>query len=187
MQLVYTEDDPKKGNAPNKGGRPRKLLPDENTLNAVRGMAQIFCTLAEAGKVLGVTEKTFIEFLNTFTAAREAWDTGQASGRVSLRRQQVAMAKDNVAMAIFLGKNYLGQSDKQTHEHRHAIVPIDETADQSQAAQRYAEVMNLPPALRLIAPRQEIELDAQDVTEINDDAIQDADAEMKPPGNDPED
>ena len=33
--------------------------------------------------------------------------------KVSLRRNQFNMSKTNVAMAIFLGKNYLGQMDKQ--------------------------------------------------------------------------
>lgn len=169
MQVVYTDDDPLKRDM---GGRPRKLLPDEQTLNRVRGLASIFCTLAEAAKVLGVTEKTFIEFLNMFTAAREAWDEGQAGGKVSLRRQQVAMAQDNVAMAIFLGKNYLGQSDKRTLEHQHGIKPLDPNADQTAAAEAYAEIINLPPSLRLIAPTKEIDLEATEISE--------ADAEIPP-------
>lgn len=35
-------------------------------------------------------------------------------GKVSLRRAQWALAQKSVPMAIFLGKNYLGQSDQQT-------------------------------------------------------------------------
>ena len=34
-------------------------------------------------------------------------------GRVSLRRNQWKLSENNVAMAIFLGKNFLGQKDKQ--------------------------------------------------------------------------
>ena len=33
-------------------------------------------------------------------------------GLVSLRRSQFALAKKSASMAIFLGKNYLGQSDR---------------------------------------------------------------------------
>lgn len=35
-------------------------------------------------------------------------------GKVSLRRAQWALAPKSVPMAIFLGKNYLGQSDQNT-------------------------------------------------------------------------
>lgn len=34
-------------------------------------------------------------------------------GKISLRRAQFELAKKNGAVAIFLGKNYLGQTDKQ--------------------------------------------------------------------------
>lgn len=35
------------------------------------------------------------------------------AGRISLRRSQFKLAGKNASMAIFLGKNYLGQSDVQ--------------------------------------------------------------------------
>lgn len=37
-------------------------------------------------------------------------------GKISLRRAQLELAKKNGAVAIFLGKNYLGQSDKIQYE-----------------------------------------------------------------------
>ena len=37
-----------------------------------------------------------------------------ASGKISLRRYQFELAKKSAAMAIFLGKNYLGQTDEPT-------------------------------------------------------------------------
>ena len=37
----------------------------------------------------------------------------RSSGRISLRRTQYAMAKTNPTMAIWLGKQWLGQTDKQ--------------------------------------------------------------------------
>lgn len=36
----------------------------------------------------------------------------RAGGRISLRRSQFRLAEKNAAMAIWLGKQYLGQSDK---------------------------------------------------------------------------
>ena len=40
-----------------------------------------------------------------------------ASGKISLRRYQFELAKKSAAMAIFLGKNYLGQTDEPTIAH----------------------------------------------------------------------
>ena len=37
-------------------------------------------------------------------------------GKISLRRAQFELAKKNGAVAIFLGKNYLGQTDKIKYE-----------------------------------------------------------------------
>ena len=42
----------------------------------------------------------------------EVFAEKRAYGKVSLRRTQWTLAEKSPAMAIFLGKNYLGQSDK---------------------------------------------------------------------------
>lgn len=42
----------------------------------------------------------------------EIYKTKREIGKMSLRRKQWALADKSAAMAIFLGKNYLGQSDK---------------------------------------------------------------------------
>ena len=39
-----------------------------------------------------------------------------ASGKISLRRSQFKIAETNATMAIFLGKQYLGQKDVQTFD-----------------------------------------------------------------------
>lgn len=127
-------------------------------------------TQAETALILGVSEKTFERFLATFTAAREAWDSGVANGKMSLRRRQFAMAEENVAMAIFLGKNYLGQSDRREVTHSHSITPIDGSMSQEEAAERYAETMRLPPSLRLVAPPV-IEGEATEIEDITVEAV----------------
>jgi hypothetical protein len=93
-------------------GRPLKLHPDEKTLATLANLAKIQCTQKEAAGVLGVSEPTFIAFLKLHSKAREAWDNGAETGRASLRRQQFKMSETNAAMAIWLGKQYLGQKDK---------------------------------------------------------------------------
>lgn len=43
----------------------------------------------------------------------EAFKTWSADGKISLRRSQFRMAETNVSMAIWLGKQYLGQREQQ--------------------------------------------------------------------------
>jgi hypothetical protein len=102
-----------KGVERNKVGRPPSLAPDDKTLEMLRTLRAIQCTVEEAAAVLGVHRATLHDFLVRHPEAREAWDCGAAEGRISLRRQQFEMAKTNPAMAIFLGKNHLGQSDRR--------------------------------------------------------------------------
>lgn len=41
----------------------------------------------------------------------EVYKKNSTAGKISLRRYQFALAKKNASMAIFLGKQYLGQKD----------------------------------------------------------------------------
>ena len=97
----------------NKGGRPPKLNPDPATLAVLEGMGKIQCTTKEASCVLKVSEPTFLKFIADNPEAKAAFEMGKGSGLHSLRRTQFKLAEKNAAMAIFLGKNYLGQADKQ--------------------------------------------------------------------------
>lgn len=51
-------------------------------------------------------EKTFVDIYKTLSAG----------GKMSLRRAQFRLAEKNAAMAIFLGKQYLGQRDSFPEE-----------------------------------------------------------------------
>lgn len=95
------------------GGRPNKLKPDEETLKQISGLARIQCTQREAAAVLGVHVDTFRAFLNQHEKAMEAWEDGPAVGKASLRREQYKTAQNgNATMQIWLGKQWLEQTDK---------------------------------------------------------------------------
>ena len=65
-------------------------------------------------------KRTYKEsFSEVFSKKREA-------GKISLRRSQWRLAEKSAAMAIFLGKNYLGQSDHVVIEDRSALDKLDE-------------------------------------------------------------
>lgn len=99
---------------PKRMGRPRiEFGPAE--WQQLDAMAQIHCTRDEMAGVLGVSADTLEarireEFDQTFAA----WfERASAGGKASLRRMQWKKAKDgNVAMMIWLGKQYLGQRDQ---------------------------------------------------------------------------
>lgn len=87
-------------------------MPDEATLATIKSLAGLQCTQIEAASVLGVAKETFNRFLNRNPEAREVWDMGHDSGKASIRRTQFKIADGgNAAMAIWLGKMYLGQSE----------------------------------------------------------------------------
>ena len=99
--------------APNKSGRPRKLTPTPDNLKALEGLGRIQCTTREGAAYFKVSEPTYLKFLADFPEAAEAIDAGKGMGRVSLRRLQFEMAKKHAVLCIFLGKQYLGQRDRQ--------------------------------------------------------------------------
>lgn len=53
-------------------------------------------------------------------------ENGGMARNIALRRNQLDMSKKSAAMAIFLGKNYLGQRDSVEYEDNTAIEKLDE-------------------------------------------------------------
>jgi hypothetical protein len=96
-----------------KRGRPRKLEATDQTIGLLQGLGQIQATTVECAAVLNVDYVTFLAFLNRNRGEmRAVYERSKEQGKASLRRTQFRIAQSNVAMAIFLGKNYLNQSDK---------------------------------------------------------------------------
>jgi hypothetical protein len=88
-----------------KRGRPKKLV----DLELVEKLAHIQCTYGEIAATLGVSVDTLQRNRN-FAAI---YKRGAEGGRRSLRRMQFESAnKGNIGMQIWLGKQYLGQSDQ---------------------------------------------------------------------------
>jgi hypothetical protein len=94
------------------GGRPRIEIDWQD----FDRLCEVQCTLAELAAHFGVSEDTIeravkreqkSSFADYFAQKRQA-------GFVSLRRKQYELAMaGNATMLIFLGKQYLGQSDKR--------------------------------------------------------------------------
>lgn len=108
---ISLELEPAIARSPNKGGRPRKEI-DQHTFE---GLCEIQCTLAEIAGVLRVSEDTVERWCErTYELGfADTYKKFSAKGKTSLRRQQFEVAKKgNATMLIWLGKQYLGQTDK---------------------------------------------------------------------------
>lgn len=96
-------------------GRPRKRI-DKTKFE---DLCRLQCTELEICGEFDVSEDTLNKWCKetyqddngkpmTFS---EVFEQKRGRGRISLRRMQWHLAETNAAMAIFLGKNMLGQSD----------------------------------------------------------------------------
>lgn len=90
-------------------GRPMKRL-NESGEEIVRKLAAVMCTEEEIACVLDVTVEVLHNRLNNSTFL-ECYKKGKEEGKASLRRMQFELAKKNASVAIWLGKQYLGQTD----------------------------------------------------------------------------
>ncbi len=99
-----------------------KLEPDAKTKRLIRSLAGMNATKEEAATALGVTRPTLWAFFKAYPDIEELWQDGLNDAKTSLRRLQWKLAKSgSVTMAIFLGKNILGQKDQFGMEHKGRI------------------------------------------------------------------
>ena len=90
-------------------GRPRKKI-DRKEFEKLCGLQ---CTIEEIAAWFDCSVDTIErwcerEYKQKFA---EVFSEKRSYGRISLRRTQWQLAEKNASMAIFLGKNYLGQRD----------------------------------------------------------------------------
>lgn len=98
-------------------GRPKADI----DMVLVTKLASIQCTLREIADIIGVDKETIRN-----RCAREL-ELGKAQGKASLRRRQWEVADSgNATMLIWLGKQYLDQSDNpKDDEESNMILPWD--------------------------------------------------------------
>ena len=106
-------------------GRPKKEI-DKKIFENLCGLQ---CTLEEIAGVFDCSVDTIErwckrEYKETFA---EVYKKHSAKGKISLRRAQFELAKKNAAVAIFLGKNYLGQKDNIIETDEQTLQAVGET------------------------------------------------------------
>ena len=93
-------------------GAGRKRIEIDETL--FKRLCRIFCTKEEIAGVFDCSEDTIERWCKRTYGMNfaEVYKKESANGKISLRRAQLKLAEKSAAMAIFLGKNYLNQTDK---------------------------------------------------------------------------
>ena len=101
-------------------------------------LASFGCTYIEIGKYFGCSEKVIR------TRFRKEFEQGQEEMKLTLRQLQWKHAQGgNTALLIFLGKNYLNQTDKSQVDHTNNLElvlkevgfqgnPMDDQTDSQQ-------------------------------------------------------
>lgn len=90
-------------------GRPQKEI-DKSVFEKLCGLQ---CTAEEICDFFEISDKTLYKWCkktygDNFSVV---FKQKKSKGKISLRRMQFRLAENNAGMAIFLGKNYLGQTD----------------------------------------------------------------------------
>jgi hypothetical protein len=91
-------------------GRPKK----EIDLNEFKKLCSLQCTLPEIAGFFDCVTDTIQRWCKRELGMKfsEAYEKYSAGGKISLRRYQFKLAEHNASMAIWLGKQYLGQRDQ---------------------------------------------------------------------------
>jgi len=129
--MAEAQDDKPEGNKRGPKG-PSKLLSD-NDFQRLLNMVRIQCTQTEICSILGMSDTTLNRRLQErgYENFLDLYKRHNDEGRMSLRRMQWQAAENgNSTMLVWLGKQYLGQKDKQEQtisvEHVHAYKWIDD-------------------------------------------------------------
>jgi hypothetical protein len=108
---------PKKGDNMAKIGRPKKVIDFE----ALERLCMIQCTGEEIADYFNINYDTLDRIIKDEynMSFSEYFAKNKGKGRMSLRRAQYTAAmKGNTTMLVWLGKNWLSQTDKQEISHQ---------------------------------------------------------------------
>lgn len=104
-------------------GRPKKEI-DRKQFEKLCGMK---CTLIEIAGFFECSEDTIERWCKREYKEKFAdiYKKKSAIGNISLRRNQLKLSEKSAAMAIFLGKNWLGQRDSLPEDDEHMISALE--------------------------------------------------------------
>ena len=92
------------------------LRDDQETMDRLAALGAAQCNLAEVALSFGVTRSRVNNFFKRLRRARVIYEKAGVDALARLRAAQFKLAETNATMAIFLGKQYLGQADRRELE-----------------------------------------------------------------------
>lgn len=127
-----------------KMGRPKKNIDNEQFMK----LCAMFCTEEEIAGFFSCSVDTIERYCKrTFHKTfAEAFKIYSAPGKISLRRNQFKLSEKSAAMAIFLGKNMLGQKESINEVEDENIKNIDEVLVKIATVAKAAEPPVIPEA-----------------------------------------
>lgn len=96
----------------------RGRAPVDLDIQQFESLCGLQCTEAEVCSFFGITEKTLAGWCDRTYGKKfsQVFREKRGIGKVSLRRTQWQLAKKSPAMAIWLGKQYLGQKENREEQ-----------------------------------------------------------------------
>ena len=109
-------------------------------LDQIKDLASYMCTKAEIARIVGCSEST----LQRNQLAQEAYELGVAQAKKSIRKTQfdIATKLNSSIMAMWLGKVYLGQTDKIQNTDDNIPLPIYDIVEEPKEVIKMKEVEN---------------------------------------------
>jgi hypothetical protein len=109
-------------------------------LDQIKDLASYMCSKQEIGKIIGCSEST----INRNELAQEAWQQGVAIAKTTIRKTQfdIATKLNSSIMAMWLGKVYLGQSDKVQNTDENVPLPIYDIVEDEKEFIELKEIKN---------------------------------------------
>ncbi len=109
-------------------------------LDQIKNMASYMCSKAEIGRIIGCSEST----IQRNQLAQEAYEVGVANAKQAIRKTQfdIATKLNSSIMAMWLGKVYLGQSDKVQNTDDNVPLPIYDIVEEPKEVIELKEIKN---------------------------------------------
>lgn len=85
-------------------------------ISELKRLCELQCSLEEIASAFYISVDALKKLIEKDPVVKAAIEYGNSSGKISLRRKQFRLASESASMAIHLGKQYLGQTDKSSVE-----------------------------------------------------------------------
>ena len=124
----------------NKPLRKKPFAFTPQVIDQVEKLASLMCTLSEIGDIIGCSHDT----IQRNQLAQESYELGVAQAKKSIRKTQfdIATKLNSSIMAMWLGKVYLGQTDKIQNTDDNIPLPIYDIVEEPKEVIEMKEVEN---------------------------------------------